>query len=206
MDSEIKDDVRIVSIPAGRVELSGEYMRARAARGFVVLLCANRGNVRRSVEVSLIEQLHRSRIIALRVDLLTAEEAVGDLPTEPIRHDVDLLAERVRAVHRWAEEQRVSQGVALGYYGSGATACAALRLASKQQPGIDALIICEVKSDLDSRPSQPPLAALHEGKEPDAELLCDLFRNWLWWESNSRARLPRPRPRQDSQDRPSAAP
>lgn len=132
---------------------------------------------------------------------MTEAEAAGDLQTERIRKDVDLLARRVAAVARWAEQQRASQRVAVGYYGSGAAACAALRLASKQQPGMDALVICEVKSDFD-RNSQPPLRALHAGTEPDAELIGDLFRNWLWWENNSiRARGPR-----RLQDRPSAAP
>lgn len=205
MDSETKNGVRLVSIRAGRVELFGEYTRAHAARGLVVLACANQGNERRSAEQSLIEQLHRSRIATLRIDLMTADEAETDAATERVRQDVELLAQRVRAVDRWAEKQRI-QGVAVGYYGSGAAACAALRLASKQHPDIDALVICEVKGDLDSsrgRESQPLLAALHPGAVADAELLCDLFRNWLWWENNSRARAPRPR---INQDRPSAAP
>lgn len=137
---------------------------------------------------------------------MTEEEAAADLSTERIRRDVELLAQRVRAVDRWAEKQRASRGLALGYYGSGAAGCAALRLASKQQ-GIDALLICEVKSDFGDatscRDSSPPLAALHGDEEPDPELICDLFRNWLWWENNSRVRVPRPRP---TQDRPSAAP
>lgn len=206
MDSETKTGVRIVRIPVGGVELSGEYMLARAARGLVVLACANRGNARRSAEQLLTEQLHRSHILTLRIDLMTEEEAVTDLMTEHVRRDVELLAQRLRAVHQWAEQQRNSQGVPLGYYGSGAAACAALRLASKRQPGIDAFVICEVKSDFDSIPgrdSQPPLAALHPGTEPDTELLCDLFKNWLWWENNTRARAASPR---RTQDRPSAAP
>lgn len=206
MYSETKNGVRSVSIAAGRAELSGEYRPARAARGLVVLVCANRGNERRRAEQSLIEQLHRSRIMTLRIDLMTHEEAEVDLETQQIRQDVELLAQRVRVVDRWAEKQRLSQGVAVGYYGSGAAACAALRLASKQQPSIDALVICEVKSDLDAscdRDSQPLLPTLHGKTEADAELMCDLFRNWLWWEHNTRARATRRRP---VQDRPSAAP
>lgn len=206
MNNEHKNGDRIVSIPVGGGELSGEYKGARAARGLVVLVCANRGNARRRAEQSLTAQLHRSHIVTLRIDLMTEEEAAADLTTEHIRRDVDLLAKRLRAVHQWAEKQRLSQGLPLGYYGSGAAGCAALRLASKQQPGIDAFVICEVKSDFDAIPgrdSQPPLAALHAGTEPDTELLCDLFKNWLWWEHNTRARARRPRP---VQDRPSAAP
>jgi hypothetical protein len=206
MTSETKNGVRIVSVPVGGVELSGEYIRARAPRGLVVLACANRGNARRSAEQSLTEQLHRSHISTFRIDLMSEEEAATDLMTEHIRRDVDLLARRLRFVHQWAKKQRNSQGVPLGYYGSGAPACAALRLASKQQPGVDAFVICEVKSDFDTIPgrdSQPPLAALHAGTEPDTELLCDLFKNWLWWEHNTPARGARPRP---MQDRPSAPP
>jgi len=206
MDNKTNNGDRIVSIPVGGRELSGEFMRARAAQGLVVLACANRGNARRSAEQSLTAQLHRSHIITLRIDLMTEEEAASDLMTEHIRRDVDLLAKRLRAVHQWAEKQRTSQGLPLGYYGSGAAACAALRLAAKQQPGIDAFVICEVKSDFDTIPgrdSQPPLSALHAGTEPDTELLCDLFKNWLWWENNTRLRAASPR---RTQDRPSAAP
>lgn len=207
MDSETRNSMRRVSIPTGRVELSGEYLGARAARGIVVLACAHRGNARRSAEQALIDRLHRARIASFRIDLMTEEEAAAELDTEQIRRDVDLLAQRLRAVHRWAEKQRSSQGLALGYYGSGAAACAALRLASKQQAGIDALVICEVKSAFDATPgrdSQPPLAALHAGTEPDAELICDLFKNWLWWENNIPARVSRQSRRM--QDRPSVAP
>src|SRR6187402_2994125 len=113
MNNENKNGDRIVSIPVGGGELSGEYMRARAAQGLVVLACANRGNARRGAEQSLTEQLHRSHIVTLRIDLMTEEEAATDLMTEHIRRDVDLLAQRLRAVHRWAEKQRTSQGLPL---------------------------------------------------------------------------------------------
>lgn len=205
MDSETKDGVRCVSIPVGQVELAGEYLRAPAARGLVVLVCARSDNALRSAEQSLAEQLHRSRISTLRIDLMTEEEAAMDLLPEQLRRDAHLLAQRVRGVHRWAEKQCSREGLALGYYGSGAAACAALRHASKQPPGIDALVICEVKHDFDTvggSDLRPPLATV-DAARPDAELLSDLFRNWLWWENSSRVRAPRHRP---MQDRPSAAP
>ncbi|HEU5073020.1 MAG TPA: hypothetical protein VFU02_02590 [Polyangiaceae bacterium] len=206
MDSETKDGARRVSIPAGGVELAGEFTRVRAARGLVVLVCASSDKARRSAERSLAEQLHASRISTLRIDLITEEEAAMDLLPAQIGRDADLLAQRLRVVHRWAEKQRASEGLALGYYGSGAAGCAALRLASKQQPGIDALVICEVKSDLDDsrgRDSRVRSAPRSAPTEPDPELLCDLFRNWLWWENNAPMRAPRARV---AQDRPSAAP
>jgi len=204
MDSETKNGVRIVSIRAGGVELSGEYFPIRVARGLVVLACANRGNACSSAEQSLVERLHRSRISTLRIDLLTDEEVSTELSAESLRQDVHLLAQRVRSIGRWAQQQSVSQGVALGYYGSGAAACAALRLASKQPPGIDALVICEVKSDFDAGTPHPHSSdAAHTRTELDAEVICDLFRNWLSWEGNGLERAPRSRP---VQDRPSVAP
>lgn len=205
MDSEITNGVRFVSIRAGGVELSGEYVPLRGARGLVVLACANRGNARSSAEQSLIERLHRSRVSTLRIDLMADEEIATERSAESLRQDVDLLAQRVRVIGRWAQKQSVSQGVALGYYGSGAAACAALRLASKQPPGIDALVICEVKSDFDATRNPHPGSrdAAHTGTELDAEVICDLFRNWLSWEDKGPARAPRSRP---GQDRPSVAP
>jgi hypothetical protein len=188
MDSEIKErEVQLVRIPVGRVELRGEYNTVRAARGLVVLVCANRRNERRSAEGDLVEQLRRARILTFRIDLMTGEEAALEAETEAIRRDVALLAERVRAVQHWAEKQRARRGLALGYYGSGAAACAALRLASKAQHGIDALVICEVSSDFEApadRESRPVRA--QAGADP--ELVCDLFKNWLWWENASSAR------------------
>lgn len=190
MSSETRSSMQLVSIPAGRVELSGEYVGVRAPRGLVVLACANHGNVRRRAEQLLIEQLHRSHIITLRIDLVTPEEAAKSSSTDCIRRDVELMAQRVVAIDRWAIRKRSSGGLPLGYYGSGAAACAALRHAAKQ-PGIDALVICEVRGDFE------PVS------EPDAELVCDLFRNWLCWEQGSRVRAAHSRP---LQDRPSAPP
>ncbi|HEY6725118.1 MAG TPA: hypothetical protein VI197_13880 [Polyangiaceae bacterium] len=194
MDSETQNGAQHVSIPADGVVLSGEYMQVRGGSGLVVLVCAHRGNARRRAEQLLIAQLHRSRIMTLRVDLMTKDEAAMEVATEQVRQDVERLAQRVRAVDRWAEKRRLREGLAVGYYGSGSAACAALRLAARQKPSIEALVICEVKGDI---------SAPHSGTQADAELICDLFRNWLWWEKNPRVRVHRP-PRVD--DRPSAAP
>lgn len=195
---------RPVTISAGGVELAGDLTRIRAARGLVVVTCA--GNARRSAEQALIERLNRAGIATLRIDLLSQAEATADAAaTEPVRQDVELLAQRVRVVDRWADTQRRMQGVVVGYYGSGSAACAALRrassLGSTREPAFDALVICEVKSDFEpscrARQSQPP------EKEPDAELIADLFRTWLSWESNPGGRPLRSR---RAHDRPSAAP
>jgi dienelactone hydrolase len=69
----------------------------------------------------------------LLVDLLTEDEEKLDERTGRLRFDVELLAERVRAVTQWLATDDVTSRLPIGYFGSSTGAAAAL-IASTERP------------------------------------------------------------------------
>jgi putative phosphoribosyl transferase len=90
--------------------------------------------------------LNEMRLATLLFDLLTDEEA-GDRAKV---FDVELLAERLVAVTRWAQEEPGIDDLPLGYFGASTGAAAALCAAAELGGGIGAVV---------SRGGRPDLAA-----------------------------------------------
>ncbi|HEY0946165.1 MAG TPA: dienelactone hydrolase family protein [Opitutaceae bacterium] len=137
-------------IVAGDVELEGILRRPREARG-VVLFAHGSGSSRHSPRNRGVARLLRDAGLAtLLFDLLTAEEEEAEAATAHLRFDIELLAGRLCAATRWAENEPAINGLRLGYFGSSTGAAAALVAAAQMSGHVHAVV---------SRGGRPDLAA-----------------------------------------------
>jgi len=117
---------RAVRITAGRTALDGDLALPEDARG-VVLFAHGSGSSRHSSRNRYVAQeLRRSGLGTLLMDLLTAEEEAVDARTAHLRFDIGLLAERLGAATDWLRADPRTGGLAIGYFGASTGGGAAL--------------------------------------------------------------------------------
>jgi putative phosphoribosyl transferase len=102
-------------------------------------------------------QLNDAGLGTLLFDLLTVEEARDRANV----FDVELLADRLRAVARWVRRQAGCEGLGVGYFGASTGAAAAL-VAAADDPDIRVVV---------SRGGRPDLATVH--RDAATRLSCE---------------------------------
>jgi putative phosphoribosyl transferase len=118
--------------------------------GGIVLFAHGSGSSRHSPRNRYVAQeLQRSGLATLLIDLLTAGEEAIDMRTGRLRFDIGLLADRVVAATDWLAAQAETGSLKLGYFGASTGAGAAL-VAATQRPGAVAAVV--------SRGGRPDLA------------------------------------------------
>ena len=143
--SEQADAVRIA---AGRASLDGDLTLPPGARG-VVLFAHGSGSSRHSSRNRYVAQeLRRSGLGTLLMDLLTSEEEAVDARTGHLRFDIDLLAERLGAATDWLRDDPRTSRLAVGYFGASTGGGAALLAAADRPAGVGAVVSRGGRPDL----------------------------------------------------------
>jgi putative phosphoribosyl transferase len=138
---------REVSIPVGRVFLSG-YLGVPAGAEGIVVFAHGSGSSRRSPRNQYVAGvLRESGLATLLMDLLTPEEA-GGAGGEAARFDVDLLARRLVAATRWLGSQAETTRLVAGYFGASTGAAAALVAAAAAPDQVRAVVSRGGRPDL----------------------------------------------------------
>jgi dienelactone hydrolase len=126
----------IVCIPVDGVELEGELIIPRAAKGLVIFAHGS-GSSRHSPRNKFVAQKLRTGLMAtLLVDLLTEEED-SDYQR---RFDIDLLTERLVAITDWATHNELTEDLAIGYFGASTGAAAAMLAAEGAEDTVKAVV------------------------------------------------------------------
>src|SRR6266403_3534940 len=158
-----------VQIPAGSATLDGnltivrhgESVRRRMDQTKALVLFAHgSGSSRLSPRNPFVARtLNEAGLATLLFDLLTPEEESVDLYTREHRFDISLLAERLVYATRWAKQQKQTQDLRVGYFGSSTGGGAALVAAAELPEEVGAVV---------SRGGRPDLAgqALPKVKAP----------------------------------------
>jgi putative phosphoribosyl transferase len=158
-----------VRIPAGRATLDGdltiirhgESVRRRIGQAKALILFVHgSGSSRHSPRNQFVARtLNQAGLSTLLFDLLTPEEESVDLYTREHRFNINLLAERLVHATKWAEQQKQTQDLRIGYFGSSTGGGAALVAAAEVPDEIGAVV---------SRGGRPDLAgdALAKVKAP----------------------------------------
>jgi putative phosphoribosyl transferase len=138
---------RIVTIPAGGVELEAAYEWPARPRG-IVAFAHGSGSSRMSPRNRFVaNELRRAGFATLLADLLTQAE---DEDYER-RFDIGLLTERLGACARWIDASPEASGLALGLFGASTGAAAAIELAAALGPRVAAVVSRGGRPDLASR-------------------------------------------------------
>ena len=148
-----------VQIPAGSATLDGNLTTVDQTEAFV-LFAHGSGSSRHSPRNQFVARtLNEAGLATLLFDLLTPEEESVDLYTREHRFDISLLAERLVYATRWAKQQKQTQDLRVGYFGSSTGGGAALVAAAELPEEVGAVV---------SRGGRPDLAgqALPKVKAP----------------------------------------
>jgi dienelactone hydrolase len=158
-----------VRIPAGRATLDGDLTIVRHGESVrrridqakaLILFVHGSGSSRHSPRNQFVARtLNQAGLSTLLFDLLTPEEESVDLYTREHRFDINLLAERLVHATKWAKQQKKTQDLRIGYFGSSTGGGAALVGAAELPDEIGAVV---------SRGGRPDLAgdALAKVKAP----------------------------------------
>ncbi len=137
------------SIPLERMVLQGSLFAPERARG-IVLFAHGSGSSRMSPRNRAVAQtLTGAGFAALLFDLLSEAEELAERDTGVLRFDIALLAERLMAATDWVQQNPVTAGLPIGYFGASTGAAAAL---------VAAAALPEVVRAVVSRGGRPDLA------------------------------------------------
>jgi putative phosphoribosyl transferase len=148
-----------VRILAGRATLDGNLTIVDQTKALVLFVHGS-GSSRHSPRNQFVARtLNDAGLATLLFDLLTPEEESVDIHTREHRFNIDLLAERLVYATNWAEEQKQTRDLRIGYFGSSTGGGAALVAAAELPNEVGAVV---------SRGGRPDLAgdALAKVKAP----------------------------------------
>jgi len=145
---DLDEPAHAVRIAAGRASLDGDLTLPPGARG-VVLFAHGSGSSRHSSRNRYVAQeLRRSALGTLLMDLLTSEEEAVDDRTAHLRFDISLLAERLGAATDWLRNDPRTSRLAVGYFGASTGGGAALVAAANRPAEVGAVVSRGGRPDL----------------------------------------------------------
>ena len=131
-----------IAVSSGMLE--GFLVIPKGARG-IVIFAHGSGSSRKSVRNNFVAGvLRQAGLGTLLFDLLTPDED----RFYQNRFDIDLLADRLRAMTMWLESNPRSTGLKLGYFGASTGAAAALKAAAIPEVDIKAIVSRGGRPDL----------------------------------------------------------
>jgi putative phosphoribosyl transferase len=135
-------------IPVAGVVLEADIVVPDPAWGQVVFVHGSGSSRRSPRNRTVAEQLQRSGLGTILVDLLTVEEERIDGYTREFRFDIDLLAARVTALTDWLASQPLLAGLGIGLFGASTGAAAALVAAAARPDTVRAVVSRGGRTDL----------------------------------------------------------
>jgi putative phosphoribosyl transferase len=137
-----------VQIPAGPALLSGNLTVPQGSIA-LVLFAHGSGSSRHSPRNQFVARmLNDAGLATLLFDLLTREEEQIDARTAALRFDIALLAQRLIHATRWADQQKRTVALPIGYFGSSTGGGAALVAAAELPDKIYAVVSRGGRPDL----------------------------------------------------------
>jgi putative phosphoribosyl transferase len=134
-----------VAIPVGEgIQTAGDLAVPDTARGLVVFAHGSGSSRLSPRNRQVAAALHERSLATLLLDLLTEEEERDRANV----FDVELLAARLMAATRWAQEEEPLAGLAVSYFGASTGAAAALWAAAELGPQISAVVSRGGRPDL----------------------------------------------------------
>lgn len=139
---------QLVQVPAGRARLEGELCIPASARG-LVLFAHGSGSSRFSPRNRFVaEELQRTGLGTLLIDLLMRrEEAVDDITAE-LRFNIPMLGERLVSILDWLALQEPAHNFRVGLFGASTGAAAALIAAAERPARVAAVVSRGGRPDL----------------------------------------------------------
>ena len=170
---------RSIDVAVGQALLHGD-LRIPAAAGAIVVFAHGSGSSRLSPRNRFVADiLFKDGLATLLIDLLTREEESLDLQTAELRFNIPLLAERLGGVTDWLDDEPLTKGLRVGYFGASTGAAAALIAAADRPQQVGAIVSRGGRPDLAlpvlSRVRQPTLLIVGGADE----LVLDLNRRAL---------------------------
>ncbi|MGA3219798.1 MAG: alpha/beta family hydrolase [Acidimicrobiales bacterium] len=133
-----------VVVGTGAARLGGHLRVPEGATGLVIFAHGSGSSRHSPRNQSVAEVLNNAGLATLLFDLLTSDEE-GDRARV---FDIELLADRLRAVTRWLEAQPEAKGARVGYFGASTGAGAALWAAAQPGSAIAAVVSRGGRPDL----------------------------------------------------------
>lgn len=130
--------------PAPGVVVAGDLRLPDAAAGLVVFAHGSGSSRHSPRNREVAEALNEAGLATLLFDLLTT----GEERDRANVFDIELLAQRLLAVTRWAQEDEELSGLPISYFGASTGAGAALRAAAGVGPDIRAVVSRGGRPDL----------------------------------------------------------
>lgn len=137
-----------VQIPTDEATLAGNLTIPDETKA-LVLFAHGSGSSRHSPRNQFVARiLNMAGLGTLLFDLLTPEEEIVDLRTREHRFNIKLLAARLARATRWANEDKQTRGLRIGYFGSSTGGGAALVAAAELSGPVGAVVSRGGRPDL----------------------------------------------------------
>lgn len=135
-----KIDENLVKITIDSDTIEGDLGIPEKANG-IVLFAHGAGSSRHSSRNNFVaEELQKSGLATLLIDLLTPEEKDIDRRTREIRFDIDRLAKRVTGTVDWLTKNEDTKDLKIGIFGSSTGAAGALIAAAKRLEKVETVV------------------------------------------------------------------
>ncbi|MBW4517479.1 MAG: alpha/beta hydrolase [Timaviella obliquedivisa GSE-PSE-MK23-08B] len=139
---------RLFSITADRIYLEGDLVIPLQAESLIILVhSTNKGRYSQSSQ-RIAAVLHQAGLATLIISLLTLHEEASDRNTKYLLFNANLLAERLGGATDWLSLYPATQGLRMGYFGSGIEAGAAILAAAKKPSRVGAIACLGGRLDL----------------------------------------------------------
>lgn len=139
---------QMVSVPADRVTLPGEFVVPASSRATAVLAYGLHTSPQDPHVRSVADELHRAGFATLVTDLFSETEAQRSDRGEGQQVDLALLGRRLVAAVDWVTIQPDARGLPVLLCGSGAEAAVALLAAADLPDGVSAVVSCDGQPEL----------------------------------------------------------
>jgi putative phosphoribosyl transferase len=137
-----------VQIPAGQAVLAGNLIVPQSSTALVLFVHGS-GSSRLSPRNQFVaRKLNEAGLATLLFDLLTPEEESIDMYTAEHRFNISLLAERLIHATNWAQQQKHTRDLHIGFFGSSTGGAAALVAAAELPDNVDAIVSRGGRPDL----------------------------------------------------------
>jgi putative phosphoribosyl transferase len=137
-----------VQIPAGQAVLAGNLIVPQSSTALVLFVHGS-GSSRLSPRNQFVaRKLNEAGLATLLFDLLTPEEESIDMYTAEHRFNISLLAERLIHATNWAQQQKQTRDLHIGFFGSSTGGAAALVAAVELPDNVDAIVSRGGRPDL----------------------------------------------------------
>ena len=139
-----------VIVSGGAVQLEGVLSIPIGARALIVFSYDRLGNFANTLNYLhvLAAMCQSAGLATLLVNLLTPEEEELDKTTLFFRENISVLHQRVIGITNWLLENSDTQGLGLGYFGTGVCAAATLAASAVRPDAVNAIVAVAPSTDL----------------------------------------------------------